>query len=285
MLKASDVTAATDLASPAATARGPSRRRWDRMPVYRLLLLAVMLGAWFALVRGGVLDPFFFGDPLRVAGVIWVWLSTGVILPHLATTLAETLLAFVFGSVGGIASGLLLGLNEGAARLLDPFIKGANATPRVVLAPIFALWFGLGIWSKVALGTTLVFFVVFFNVFQGVREVSSTVLANIRMLGASRGELLRHVYFPSATSWVFSSLHNAIGMAFVGSVIGEYLGSVRGVGFLILQAEGSFDVNAVFAGIVVLTAAALVLDMAVSRLEQRLLVWRPTAGQTEREPS
>ena len=285
MLKASDVAATTDLASPAAAARGANRRRWDRMPVYRLLLLAVMLGAWFGLVRRGVLDPFFFGDPLRVAGVIWMWLSTGVILPHLATTLAETLLAFVFGSVGGIASGLLLGLNEGAARLLDPFIKGANATPRVVLAPIFALWFGLGIWSKVALGTTLVFFVVFFNVFQGVREVSPTVLANIRMLGASRGELLRHVYFPSATSWVFSSLHNAIGMAFVGSVIGEYLGSVRGVGFLILQAEGTFDVNAVFAGIVVLTAAALVLDMAVSRLEQRLLVWRPTAGQTEREPS
>ena len=281
MLKASEAPAPAELAWPAAT-RG---RRWDRMPVYRLLLLAAMLGAWLALVRRGVLDPFFFGDPLRIAAVIWVWLSTGSILPHLATTLVETLLAFVFGSVGGIAAGLLLGLNEGAARLFDPFIKGANATPRVVLAPIFALWFGLGIWSKVALGTTLVFFVVFFNVFQGVREVSPTVLANIRMLGATRGGLLRHVYFPSATSWLFSSLHNAIGMAFVGSVIGEYLGSVRGVGFLILQAEGSFNVDAVFAGIVVLTAAALVLDMVVSRIERRLLVWRPTAGQTEREPS
>ena len=132
--------------------------------------------------------------------------------------------------------------------------------PRVILAPIFAVWFGLGIASKVALGVTLVFFIVFFNVYQGVKEVSPVVLANARMLGASQRQLLRHVYLPSATSWVFSSLHTSVGLAFVGAVVGEYLGSARGVGYLILQAEGAFDINTVMAGILVLTAFALVLD-------------------------
>ena len=140
---------------------------------------------------------------------------------------------------------------------MDPYIKGFNSMPRVVLAPIFAVWFGLGIWSKVALGVTLVFFVVFFNVYQGVREVSPTLIANARMLGASPRQLLRSIYLPSAMSWVFASLHNAVGLAFVGAVVGEYLGSARGVGYLILQAEGTFDINTVFAGILVLTAFAL----------------------------
>ena len=154
--------------------------------------------------------------------------------------------------------------------------------PRVVLAPIFMLWFGLGIWSKVALGVTLVFFIVFFNVYQGVKEVSPVVLANARMLGASNRQLLRHVYLPSATSWVFSSLHTSVGLAFVGAVVGEYLGSSQGVGYLILQAEGTFDINTVMAGILVLTAFALVLDAAVGKIERRLMKWQPKSGETEK---
>ena len=165
---------------------------------------------------------------------------------------------------------------------MDPYIKGFNSMPRVVLAPIFAVWFGLGIWSKVALGVTLVFFVVFFNVYQGVREVSPNLLANARMLGASRRQLLRSIYLPSAMSWVFASLHNAVGLAFVGAVVGEYLGSARGVGYLILQAEGTFDINTVFAGIIVLTAFALVLDAAVGMVERRLMTWQPRASETEK---
>ena len=154
--------------------------------------------------------------------------------------------------------------------------------PRLILAPIFFLWFGLGIASKVALGVTLVFFVVFFNVYQGVREVSPNVLANARMLGASPRQLLRHVYLPSALSWVFASLHNSVGLAFVGAVVGEYLGSAEGVGYLIHQAEGVFDTNAVFAGIVLLTALALLLDGFVGLIEKRLMVWQPRSADAER---
>ncbi len=179
---------------------------------------------------------------------IWEWFTGGEIYLHLWITLVETVLAFVLGTALGLGVGLWLALAPLASALFDPYIKAANSMPRVILAPIFGVWFGLGIWSKVALGVTLVFFIVFFNVYQGVKEVSPVVLANARMLGANRKQLLRFVYLPSAMSWVFSSLHTSVGLAFVGSVVGEYLGSARGVGYLILQAEGTFDINTVFAG-------------------------------------
>src|SRR5204862_4623867 len=191
-------------------------------------------------------------------------------------------LAFGIGTTLGLACGLWLALSPMAAAITDPYIKALNSMPRVILAPIFAVWFGLGIGSKVALGVTLVFFIVFFNVYQGVKEVSPVVLANARMLGANRKQLLRHVYLPSATSWVFSSLHTSVGLAFVGAVVGEYLGSARGVGYLIHQAEGVFDIATVFAGILVLTIFALILDFVVTRIENRLLVWRPGTAETER---
>jgi len=243
----------------------------------RMAIALAILAFWQVGTSTGILPPLFFGRPVQIAGVIWQWFATGEIWPHLAVTIAETLMAFAAGTIGGIAAGLWLGLSPRMQAVLSPFINAANAMPRVILAPIFAMWFGLGMASKVALGFTLVFFIVFFNVLQGVREVSPTVLNGTRMLGASRRQLLRHLYLPAALSWVFSSLHVSVGMAFVGAVIAEYLGSASGVGYLILQAEGVFDVDTVFAGIVVLTACALLLDGCVSLAERRLLVWQPRA--------
>jgi NitT/TauT family transport system permease protein len=259
-----------------------------RLTLYHALLLGALFIVWHLLTTPGLVSEefarntaFFFGKPVQVLKVIWNWFTTGKIYPHLGVTLIETLLAFIVGSLLGLAIGLWLALSPTASALADPYIKALNAMPRVILAPIFAVWFGLGILSKVALGVTLVFFIVFFNVYQGVKEVTPAVLANARMLGASRHQLLRHIYLPSATSWVFSSLHTSVGMAFVGAVVGEYLGSAKGVGYLILQAEGVFDINTVFAGILVLTAFALLLDVIVTKVETRLLVWRPKAAETE----
>jgi NitT/TauT family transport system permease protein len=259
--------------------------------VWQALMLLALFAAWQVLSQPDLLPPFvwenpnrasfFFGEPVKIFSVIWVWFTEGAIYQHLWVTLQETALAFVIGAALGLAVGLWLGLSPTASALFDPYITAMNAMPRVVLAPIFMVWFGLGIWSKVALGVTLVFFIVFFNVYQGVKEVSPVVLNNTVMLGANRRQLLRFVYLPSATSWVFSSLHTAVGMAFVGAVVGEYLGSARGVGYLIQQAEGAFDINTVFAGILVLTAFALVLDVAVTKVERRLLVWRPSQSETE----
>ena len=253
--------------------------------LWQALMLAGIFVLWQVLSQPGLLPPivwdnphrasFFFGEPVKIFKVIWDWFSGGVIYEHLWVTLQETALAFGIGAVLGLAVGLWLGLSPTASALFDPYITAMNAMPRVVLAPIFMVWFGLGIWSKVALGVTLVFFIVFFNVFQGVRDVNPVVLANARMLGASRRQLLTRVYLPSATGWVFSSLHASVGMAFAGAVIGEYMGSARGLGYLILQAESVFDINAVFAGMVLLTVFAVILDWTVSLVEKRLVKWRP----------
>jgi NitT/TauT family transport system permease protein len=256
-----------------------------RLLALQLLVAVASVLLWHVFttvpVGGGpLLPPFFFSTPLDVVSRIIKWFAAGTIWKHLWITLLESMLAFVLGSVGGILVGFWFALQPRVAAVFDPYVKMVNALPRVVLAPIFTLWFGLGIWSKVALGITLVFFIVFFNVYQGVKEVSPTVLANARMLGMNDRQLMRHVYWPSALSWMFSSLHTSVGFAVVGAVVGEYLGSAAGLGYLIQQAEGVFDVAGVFAGMFVLAAFVIVIDWLVTLVERRLLVWRPAAAET-----
>jgi NitT/TauT family transport system permease protein len=251
----------------------------------QLLVAVISILIWHLLTTipvGGkpLFPPFFFSTPVDVAARIMKWFSEGTIWRHLWITLVEAMLAFVLGSIGGILIGFWFARQQRVAAVFDPYVKAANALPRIVLAPIFTLWFGLGIWSKVALGVTLVFFIVFFNVYQGVKEVSPTVLANARMLGMSERQLMRHVYWPSALSWMFSSLHISVGFAVVGAVVGEYLGSAAGLGYLILQAEMTFDIAGVFAGMFVLAAFVLFIDFMVTLVERRLLVWRPVAAET-----
>src|SRR5260221_1184018 len=246
----------------------------------QVLVAVVGLGLWqfFASVPvfGRMwLPPFFFSNPVDVGSQIVDWFRSGVIWKHLAITLWESVLAFAIGSIAGVAVGFWFARQPRVAAIFDPYVKMANALPRVVLAPIFTLWLGLGIWSKVALGVTLVFFIVFFNVYQGVKEVSTTVLDNGRMLGMNERQLTRHVYWPSALSWMFSSLHTSVGFAVVGAVVGEYLGSAARLGYLIQQAEGVFHIAGVVAVMFVLSVFVILIDMMVTAAERRLLVWRP----------
>jgi NitT/TauT family transport system permease protein len=265
----------------------------SNLRLWQLCLLVTLFFIWHALTKPGLVPhfmfdndrqaAFFFGEPLQIFQRIWLWFVVDAdIYKHLSITLIETLLAFAIGASTGLLGGLWLALSPMASAILEPYIKAFNAMPRIILAPIFSVWFGLGMGSKVALGVTLVFFIVFFNVYQGVKEVSPVVLANARMLGANQRQLLRHIYLPSATSWVFSSLHTSVGLAFVGAVVGEYLGSSAGVGYLILQAEGTFDINTVMAGILVLTAFALFIDALVGHIEHKLMKWQPKAGESEK---
>ena len=252
--------------------------------VCQVMVAVVAIALWQFLTTVPVfgrilLPPFFFSNPVDVGSQIVAWFVSGVIWKHLLITLTESILAFTIGSVAGVAVGFWFARQPRVAAVFDPYVKMVNALPRVVLAPIFALWLGLGIWSKVALGVTLVFFIVFFNVYQGVKEVSRTVLDNGRMLGMSEQQLMRHVYWPSALSWMFSSLHTSVGFAVVGAVVGEYLGSAAGLGYLIQQAEGIFDVAGVFAGMFVLSAFVILIDFGVTLVERRLLVWRPDAAE------
>jgi NitT/TauT family transport system permease protein len=260
-------------------------RTKQRVPmlVWQVLLGAMALSMWQLLAGAGILDKFFFSRPSEIAVRVWHWISTGSIWTHLAVTLTEAALSFLIGVGLGIGLGFLLARVTWLALLLDPYIRIFNALPRVVLAPIFLLWFGLGIWSKVALGVTVVFFIVFFNTYQGVREVDPVLLNNARMLGANERQLIRHVLIPSALTWIFSSLHISIGFAIIAVVVGEYLGASRGVGYVISQAEGVFDTTGVFAGMTVLAAVVLVVGAVVSRVERWLLRWKPQQSAANRE--
>lgn len=243
----------------------------------QLLVLALLIAFWEMGARTGFLDPFFFSRPSDVALKILEWLRGGTIWAHLATTLAEAFLAFLIGTLFGVAFGLAFARIGLLGAVFDPYIRIFNALPRVILAPIFLLWFGLGIASKIALGVSLVFFVVFFNTYQGVRQVDVVILDNARMLQASDRQLLRHVYLPSAMAWIFSSLHTSIGFALVGAVVGEYMGAARGIGYLVAQAQGVFDTTGVLAGLLLTSAVVLWVDLGINRVERYLLRWRPRA--------
>jgi NitT/TauT family transport system permease protein len=253
-------------------AESSSSSKW--MLLWQVLLGVAILTAWQLLANAGKLDKFFFSRPSDIGARVVQWVRTGSIWPHLITTVEEAALAFAIGASTGVVLGFGLARSRWFGALLDPYIRVLNALPRVVLAPIFLLWFGLGIWSKVALGVTVVFFIVFFNTHQGVRDVDPVVVNNARMLGASEWQLVRHVLIPSAMTWVFSSLNISVGFAMIAVVVGEYLGAARGVGYLISQAEGTFDTTGVFAGMAVLSAVVLLVGWGVGRLERWLLRWK-----------
>ena len=245
-----------------------------RVLIAQIAVGVAVIAAWQTLVAVHVLDPFFVSRPSAIAARIWTWIAGGSIWRHLAATVEESLLGLIAGAALGIAAGFLLARSPFAGRVLDPYIKMLNAIPRVVLAPLFLLWFGLGIWSKVALAVTLVFFVMFFNTYQGVRDADRVIIDNVRMLGATERQLVRHVLIPSALTWIFSSLQTSLGFAMVGAVVGEYLGATHGLGYVIAQAEGTFDTTGVFAGMTVLAAVVVAASAGVSKMERWLLRWK-----------
>ena len=240
----------------------------------QLALGAIILATWQAGATLKLLDPFFFSRPTDIAGRVALWVANGSLWRHLVVTLEEAVLGLIIGAAIGITLGFVLARSPFAARVLDPYIAMLNAIPRVVLAPLFLLWFGLGVWSKVALAVTLVFFIMFFNTYQGVRDADRGIIDSVRMLGASERQLMRHVLLPSALTWIFSSLQTSLGFAMVGAVVGEYLGAARGLGYIIAQAEGTFDTTGVFAGMTVLSAVVVIVSAGVTRLERYLLRWK-----------
>jgi NitT/TauT family transport system permease protein len=245
-----------------------------RILAWQIGIGGAIVAAWEWGVRARLLDPFFVSRPGAIASRVAAWTMSGAIWGHLAVTLEEAVLGLIVGGVLGIGLGFVLARSPFAARVSDPYIKMLNAVPRVVLAPLFLLWFGLGIWSKVALAVTLVFFVMFFNTYQGVRDADRVLIDNVRMLGASERQLVRHVLVPSALTWIFSSLQTSLGFAMVGAVVGEYLGSARGLGYIISQAEGTFDTTGVFAGMFVLAVVVVIVSAGVTRVERYLLRWK-----------
>ena len=273
----------------AARARARQRRRIV-VQVLRVVLAVAILGLWELTTRVGchgpdsatcVVDPFFFGQPSGIWAQLVTWVENGTaqgpLWEQIGVTLEETILGFAIGVILGILFGVILGRNRLLSDVLGPYIKAMNAMPRVVLGSIFTIALGLGILSKVALAVVLVFFVVFFNAFQGVREVDRDLLANARILGASQRQLSRHVILPSALSWILASLHTSFGFALVGAIVGEYLGARKGIGLMIATAQGTFNANGVYAAMFILAVVAIMAEALVTRLEGYLITWRPNA--------
>ncbi len=252
------------------------------MYLARAATLVVIIGGWQLLTAWKVVDPFFFGQPSGSAAKLADWAahgtSYGSLWQQVWITMEEALLGFAYGVAGGILLGVLLGQVRFLADVLGPYIKAMNAIPRIVLGSIFVVWLGLGTTSKVMLAAVLVFFVVFFNAFQGVREVDRNLVANVRILGASRLQVIRNVVLPSALTWIIASLHVAFGFSIIGAIVGEFLGAQKGLGLVIATAQNNFDPNGVFAAMLIIAAIALTAEALISRLERRLLGWRPPAA-------
>ena len=228
-----------------------------------------------------MIDEFFYSSPIAIFTRLIEWGSEGVdgisLWYHLWVTMEEALLGFFTGSIAGILTGVALGRNRMAADVLSIYITVINSIPRVVLAPIFIMIFGLGLASKVALSFVMVFFVVFANAFQGVREADRSLIANAQILGASQWQLTRSVVVPSAMSWIFASLHVSFGFAIIGAIVGEFVGARYGIGLLINIAKGSFDSAGMYAAIIIVMCVALCANFLMTRLENRIAKWRPAA--------
>jgi NitT/TauT family transport system permease protein len=287
----STLTADSPAAARAETADPGARRRTRRRTatVYglRIAVLVVFLGGWQLLTATNVLDPFFWGQPTKVAAQLYDWAVHGTPLGPLWTqvwvTMKEALIGFTLGVAAGIVCGIVLGRVPLLSQVFGPYIKVANSIPRIVLGAVFIVSLGLGLASKVALAFVMVFFAVFFNAFQGTREVDRNLIANARILGASERQITTHVVLPSALTWIIASLHVSFGFAVIGALVGEILGAQAGMGLLISQSQGTFNQDGVFAAMVVIAVVALAAEGLITMLENRLLAWRPPQHQTAAE--
>ncbi|WP_443114340.1 ABC transporter permease [Herbaspirillum seropedicae] len=279
--QASQSAASMDIAAVEAEAQRKIRARKQLVIGLRIAILVIVLGGWEVCARIGWIDPFFFSQPSLIVAQIYDWMvegtSQGPLWTQVLVTLEETVLGFLIGSVAGVIAGIVLGRNKLLSDVFSLYIQIANSIPRVVLGSIFVIAFGLGMASKVALAVVMVFFVVFANAFQGVREADRYMIANAQILGASRRQVTMAVVIPSALSWILASLHVSFGFALVGAVVGEFLGSKQGIGLLISTAQGAFNASGVFAAMIVLAVVALAADWLLHALERRLLKWRPQA--------
>ena len=270
---------AQDVASGETALRRRALRRRIWVNLARVGFAVAFLAGWEASARTKLIDGFFFGQPSEVVKQIREWVQHGTdagsLWEQVGVTLEEAFLGFILGVLLGVTCGIAFGRVRLLSEIFGPYIKIMNSIPRIVLGSIFIVWLGLGLSSKVALAIVLVFFAVFFNAYQGTREVDRNYLANARILGASRGQVTRQVVLPSAFTWIIASMHISFGFALIGAIVGEFLGAERGLGVLIQQAQGSFNPNGVFAAMFIIAVVALLTEGLIGLLERRLLRWRP----------
>ncbi len=251
------------------------RRNVERLKLNgaRLLLGVIVLVIWQA-ASGTLVDPFWISRPSDVVAQLGRWIGSGSLFFHLQITLLEMVLGFVIGALAGILLGMILGLNQFLSKLVDPFLIGFYSLPKIALAPLFILWFGIGLEPKIILAAVIVFFLVFMNTFAGVRDVDQELIDVLRVMGARRHQIVWKVVLPSALAWVFAGLKLSVPHALTGAVVGELFASNKGLGYLLAASSGQFDTAGVFAVILVLTILGIIINEVVNRSEGILMRWR-----------
>jgi NitT/TauT family transport system permease protein len=237
------------------------------------LTFAVILVLWEAAGRAGMLNPLFAPSPSQIIAALVELFTSGSIWPHLEATFGAALGGLFLGIVVGVVLGVIAALVPYIAELLQPVMTLLNAIPRVVLAPLFAIWFGIGISSKVALAFILVAVLIFFTVYTGILQVDKRLVERITTLGGGRWALIRYVYLPSVASWILSNMKVAVGFAFTGAVVGEFVAASRGLGYLLSFAQSTYNSALMLALVMLIMAVVLVIFYLSGRLEKRLMRW------------
>lgn len=247
---------------------------WARLNAYRLALAVAVLGVW-EFATGRWVDPFWFSSPLRIGGHLVGMIAELEIFHDLWVTMTETFLGYFAGAILGVIVGLVLSRLETLAKILDPFIVAINGIPRVALAPLFIIWFGIDIKSKIVLASTLVFFITFYNTFAGIRGVEPPFKNVARVMGASERQIFLKVILPAASPWIITGLKMSLPFALIGAIIGEFMAASKGLGFRLQLYTGLFNTTGAMAVIFILMVMMIAFNALLNRLEEHILRWRP----------
>ena len=246
---------------------------------YLVILLAVFIAAWQVLADRGMINPLFFSSPKQVLADMAEMFSTGYIMPHIGITLYAAFLGLFYGIVLGTAIALIVGNNRVLAHILEPIFVGIHGLPLLALGPLFVVWFGIGIKSKIFMATLSVFFLVFFNIYAGFKDVDIQLIQTLKLMRASKIQLMTKVILPSCIPWLIASLKAGVGAAVLGAIVGEYLGATAGLGWVIQSAGGYYNITRVIACVIVLMVIMFILNAIVSWIDRKALKWRPSINK------
>jgi NitT/TauT family transport system permease protein len=244
--------------------------------IARTVVIVVILALWQGIVSVGLVDAFWISSPILVVNELWRLLASGDLVADVSITVFEALIAFVVSSALGIAAGLLLARSPFWDEVLAPLVLALNSLPRVALAPLIILWFGIGVTAKVVTAFTLVFFILLVNTLGGAKNVDNDILTIARLMGASRRDILWKVTLPSALPWIFAGLNLGLTYSLLGVIVAEILASNQGLGYVIASSAATFNTAGVFAGLITLSVVAWLFSAMMRNIEARLLRWKPS---------
>nr|WP_321256854.1 ABC transporter permease [uncultured Pseudodesulfovibrio sp.] len=243
-----------------------------------LSIVSVLLLSWEIAAQQKIINTFYASQPTAIASDFIHFVGSGEILPHLLTTLQEAVFGLFFGTIAGIICGVSLGKTKRLADLFEPIITALYGIPKLALAPIFILWFGLGIESKIFLSALLVFYLVFFSTYSGIRNINPDIIATVKLMGANRRQIFFKVTLPSSIPWILTGVRGGIGASLLGAIVGEYMGASAGLGWMVQYATTTYQVDRVMSCILTLLLIGLAFNNGLKLIEKRLLRWHPNNG-------